>query len=144
MMLAHVVPFKGGGVEWLVGQLLRDLRKMGCRRKSNSQERPSERHIGCSQRCLETEGKNSDSTVTLVESCPKGESRSNGIAERTVQDLEGVRTHKLDLETKLKMAVGIGSSFALRGLWKTWLTSSTSFKIGHDGRTAYERLKGKT
>ena len=27
MMIAHVVPFKGGGVDWLVGQLLRDLRK---------------------------------------------------------------------------------------------------------------------
>ena len=29
MMLAHVVPLKGGGVDWLVGQLLRDLRKLG-------------------------------------------------------------------------------------------------------------------
>ena len=127
----------------LVGQLLRDLRRMGCRRKSNSQERPSERHIGCSQRCLETEGKNSDSTVTLVESSPKGESQSNGIAERTVQDLEGVRTHKLDLETKLKMAVGIGHHRI------AWLVENVAdiinkFKIGHDGRTAYERLKGKT
>ena len=28
MMLARVVPFKGGGVDWLVGQLIRDLRKM--------------------------------------------------------------------------------------------------------------------
>ena len=29
MMIAHVVPFKGGGVDWLVGQLIRDLRKIG-------------------------------------------------------------------------------------------------------------------
>ena len=29
MMLARVVPFNRGGVDWLVGQLLRDLRKMG-------------------------------------------------------------------------------------------------------------------
>ena len=33
MMIAHVVPFKGGGVDWLVGQLLRDLRKMGAHGK---------------------------------------------------------------------------------------------------------------
>ena len=25
MMLAHVVTFKGGGIDWLVGQLIRDL-----------------------------------------------------------------------------------------------------------------------
>ena len=86
----------------------------------------------------------SDSAVTFVESSPKGESQSNGIAERAVQDLEeGVRTHKLDLETKLKMAVGIGHPCI------AWLVENVAdiinkFKIGHDGRTAYERLKGKT
>ena len=31
MMIAHVVPVKGGGVDWLVGQLLRDLWKMDVR-----------------------------------------------------------------------------------------------------------------
>ena len=29
MLLAHVVPAKGGGVDWLVEQLVRDLRKLG-------------------------------------------------------------------------------------------------------------------
>ena len=33
MIIAHVVPFKGGGVDWQVGQLLRDLRKMGAHGK---------------------------------------------------------------------------------------------------------------
>ena len=28
-VVAHVVPFKGGGVDWVVSQLVRDLRKMG-------------------------------------------------------------------------------------------------------------------
>ena len=37
--------------------------------------------------------KEDDSVMTLVESSPKSESQSNGIAERAVQDLEeGVRT----------------------------------------------------
>ena len=41
-----------------------------------------------------------------------------------MQDLEeGVRTHKLDLETEIKMAVGIGNPCIA---WKTWLTLSTS------------------
>ena len=49
-----------------------------------------------------------DSAVSLVESSPKGESKSNGITERAVQDLEGVRTHKLDLKVELKSTVRIG------------------------------------
>ena len=43
MMIAHVVPFKGGGVDWLVGQLVRDLRKMGVHGKvvlESDQENP--------------------------------------------------------------------------------------------------------
>ena len=36
------------------------------------------------------------------------ESQSNGIAARAVQDLEGVRTHQLDLAAKLKTTVRIG------------------------------------
>ena len=35
MMIPHVVPFKGGGSDWLVEQLLRDLRKMGAHGKVN-------------------------------------------------------------------------------------------------------------
>ena len=93
----------------------------------------------CKQR-----GKESDSAMTLVESSPKGDSQSNGIAERAVQDLEeGVRTHKLDRETKLKMAVGIGHPCI------AWLVENVAdiinkFKIGHDGRICCERLEGKT
>ena len=70
--------------------------------------------------------KESNSAATLVESSPRGESQSNIIAERAVQDLEGVRTHQLDLET----------TFAFRGWWRTWWTLSTRFRIGHDGRSA--------
>ena len=82
----------------------------------------------CEQRVKEN-----DSAVTLVESSPKGELQSNGIAEQAVQDLEeGVRTHKLDLETKLKMAVRIGHRCT------AWLVENVAdiinkFKIGKVG-----------
>ena len=56
-IIAHVVPFKGGGVDWLVGQSLCDLRKIGCSRKAHSQKGPRERHLGCAQRRLQTEVK---------------------------------------------------------------------------------------
>ena len=51
MMLARVVPFKGGGVDWLVGQLIRDLRKILVHGKVILKSGPRERHLGCFQRC---------------------------------------------------------------------------------------------
>ena len=78
-----------------------------------------------------------------MESSPEGESQSCGIAERTVQDLEeGVRTHNLVLEAKLKTTVRISHP----GI--SWMVENVAdiikkFKIGHCGRTANERLKGK-
>ena len=139
MMTAHVVPFKGGGVDWVVAQLIRDLRKMGVHGKvvlKSDQQNPI-------LDVLNDVGRESDSAVTLVKSSPKGESQSNGIAERAVQDLEeGIRTHKLDLEAKLKTPVRISHPCI------SWMVENVAdiinkFKIGHDGRTAYERLKGK-
>ena len=58
------------------------------------------------------------------------------VSKRAPQDLEeGVRTHKFELEPKLKMAVGIGLPCI------AWLVENVAdiinkFKIGHDGRTA--------
>ena len=102
MMLAHVVPFKGGGVDWLVGQFLRDLRKMGVHGKVILKSDQENAILDILNDVCKQRRKENDSAVTLVESSPKGKSQSNGIAERAVQDLEGgVRTHKLVLETKL-------------------------------------------
>ena len=81
--------------------------------------------------------------ITLAGASPKGESQSNGVAERAVQDIEdGLRTHKLDLEGELKEQVPISHTILI------WLVEHVvdiliKFKVGHDGRTAYERLKGK-
>ena len=78
--------------------------------------------------------KENDSAVTLVESSPKGDSQSNGIAERAVQDLEGVRTHKLDLEAKLRTTVRIGHPCIA---WQVEKVADiiNKFKIGQDWRT---------
>ena len=89
-------------MDWFVGQLLRDLRKMGAHGGKVILQSDQENAIldvlndVCKQR-----GQENESAVTFVESSPKSESQSKGIAKRAVQDLEGVRTHKLDLETKL-------------------------------------------
>ena len=86
--------------------------------------------------CKQWEQEN-DSAVSLVESSPKGESKSNGITESAVQDLEGVRTHKLDLKVELKSTVRIGHRCI------AWLLKNVAdiikVKIGQDGRTAKRR-----
>ena len=95
MMLAHVVPLKGGGVDWLEGQLLRGLLKTGVLGKvilKREQENTTWDVLNnvCKQRANECE-----SAVAFVESSAQGESQSNGTAEGAVQDLEeGDRTHK--------------------------------------------------
>ena len=143
MIIAHVVPLKGGGVDWLVGQLLRDLRKMGAHGKVILKSDRENAILDVLNDVCKQRRKENDSAVTIVESSPKGESQSNGIAERAAQDLEGVRTHNLDLEAKLKTTLRIGHPCI------TWMVENVAdiinkFKIGQDGRTAYERLKGKT
>ena len=135
---------KGGGVGWLVEQLLRDLWKMSAHGKvilKSDQENAILDVLNgvCKQRVKEN-----DSAGTLVESSPKGETQSNVIADRAVQDLDdGVRTHKLDLEAKLQTTVRIGHPCIV------WMVENVAdiinkFKIGQDGRTTHERLSGKT
>ena len=61
-----------------------------------------------------------------------------------MQDLEeGFRTHKLDLETKLKTTVRIGH-LCISWAEENVADTTNKFKIDHDGRTAHERLEGKT
>ena len=65
------------------------------------------------------------------------------VSQRAEQDLEGVRTHKLNLEAKLKTTLRNGHPCI------AWMVENVAdlinkFKIGQDGRTANERLKGKT
>ena len=74
MMLCHLVPFKGGGVDWLVGQLLRDLRKMGVHGKEILESDQENAILDVLSDVCKHKGKESDSAVTLVESSPKGES----------------------------------------------------------------------
>ena len=65
MMIAHVVPFKGGGDDWLVGQLLRDLRKMGVHGKVILKSDQENAILDVLNGLCKPRGKESDSAVTL-------------------------------------------------------------------------------
>ena len=73
-----------------------------------------------------------------------GSSQSNGFIERAIQDEEGqIRTVKSDLESR--MGCTLHSSHDL----VPWLVEYAAVllnrgQVGSDGKTAYERLKGKT
>ena len=79
----------------------------------------------------------------IHEASPIGSSGSNGVIERTVQAIEGqVRTIKLALESRI--GVGIPSDHDV----VPWIveyagTIINKGQVGADGKTAYERLKGK-
>ena len=71
MMLACVVPFKGGGLDWLVRQLLRDLRKMSVHGKVILKSDQENATLDVLNDVCKRRGKESGSAVTLVESSPR-------------------------------------------------------------------------
>ena len=82
-------------------------------------------------------------TEMVPENSPKGESKSNGMIESAVRELEGmIRTTKDHIETKM------GGKLDQDSPMLAWIVESagtiiTRYRIGSDGRTAYQRLKGK-
>ena len=78
-----------------------------------------------------------------MESSKIYDSQSNGVAERAVQSVEcQVRTVLIALQKRLGVNVPVTHKIA------TWLVEHAAdllnkFAVGPDGRTAFERLKGK-
>jgi len=139
---AHVVPAKGGDVEWAVAQACRDLVKWGIRGDVvlRSDQEPALKDF-VNEMARQRGG--SGSGRTIVEHSPVRESQANGFIESGVKTLEGlVRTLKLALERRIKIVIDVQHPvFA-------WLVEHaadmyTKFYVGDDGCTAYRRLKGK-
>ena len=76
------------------------------------------------------------------ENSPKAESRSNGLAESAIRELEGmIRTVKDHIETK--MGVSIERDSPMLAWIENAGTVITKYRVGKDSRTTYQRLKGK-
>ena len=79
----------------------------------------------------------------VVENSPIHSSKSNGYIERGVQTIQGMlRTLRSALEAR--WGVQLDPEHAL---W-TWVVEYAGWpvtrgKVGHDGKTAYERIKGR-
>jgi hypothetical protein len=80
---------------------------------------------------------------TILENSPTGESQSNGLAERAVQ---AVSEHARVLRSALQNRLGavVSCHHPLMAWLVEHAASCTSrFHVGSDGKTAYERVKGK-
>ena len=134
---AHVVPSKGN-VEGVAREIVRDLDEMGISGEliiKNDQE-PALMDLVKEVRRLRKGG-------TQLEKSKKYDSQSNGAAERAVQTVEGItRTLKLVLEKRLGCQIPCAHP-VMAWLVKHGAECLNRYQVGKDGRTAYERLKGK-
>jgi hypothetical protein len=79
----------------------------------------------------------------IVETSPVGSSGSNGVVERAIRSVEQpIRVMRDALEFRA------GIKLTARHPIMTWITEYAAhllnrFEVGHDGKTAYERCKGK-
>ena len=86
---------------------------------------------------------------TMLENSPVGESRSNGLSEKAVQEVTGmIRTFLDQAEDKLNSGRNDEDKIEIKGPLIAWLiehaaSAITRAKVGMDGKTPYQRLKGK-
>ena len=137
--VAHVVPSKGSRAEWVPRQLAKDLKKMGCHGRV----------------LIRTDGENAIKDLaaevarargdlpTVLESPPPTDSKANGFAERAVRSLEEqTRVFKTAFQSSTKKVLEVD----VPGMaWLVEHSADTLNKalVGTDGRTAYERVRGR-
>ena len=161
MTLATMVPMKGASVEYPVRRTLTFLKEVGLEGADivfKSDQGPALNDLIntiAARRAAtskiekfddeEAPAGGDDRAVgrTIHESSPVGSSQSNGLIERAIQDAEGqIRTMKLDFESHL------GEQILSDHNLIPWLVEYAAVllnrgQVGQDGKTAYERLKGK-
>ena len=136
--ICRVVPGKGA-IEQVAQQEAKDLKAWGAKRFIFKSDQESSL-VALKARVAEILG--SDFEVTM-EVSPVDSHRSNGTIERAIQAMGGmVRTLKLALEKAFQWTIDPQSPIM------HWLVlfagyCLTRYEVGSDGRTPYERSKGK-
>ena len=137
MIFAHVVPRKGFAHEHGAAEMIRDIEKLGY----------SDIILKCdgeaALKTIQEAVRSRRNGKTVLENSPVGDSRSNGAAERAVQAVaEQVRVIRRGLEVRL------GLKLSCKHPVTCWLVEHcadliSKYQVGDDGKTAYERWKGK-
>jgi hypothetical protein len=134
---AHVVKSKGTDND-TAERIIKSIEKMGMNNKIilRADQEPAIQAVTQAIKKLR-------STETILEASKKYDSQSNGFAERAVQTVEGqVRAMLIALERRLQGKVSVFHRVM------TWLLEHAAdtlnkFAVASDGRTAFERVKGK-
>ena len=139
MLFAHVVPQKGGNVDWATSQTVTDIERCGYYGKVVLR---GDQEPAITDYLREVARKRYD-LETVLENSPVDDSESNGRAERAVRSIEEfTRVFKLSLEARAKCI--IEPSWAIFD-WLIEHVADVQNKclVGADGMTAYQRVKGK-
>ena len=138
MIFAHVVPRKGFADEHGAAEMIRDIEKLGY--SDIILKCDGEAALKTIQEVVRHRRENGK---TILENSPVGDSRANGAAERAVQSVsEQVRVIRRGLEQRL------GLKLSCKHPVLSWLVEHSAdliskYQVGDDGKTAYERWKGK-
>ena len=138
-VLAHVVPRKGTEFAWVASQLERDVKRFGYhgRLVVKTDQEPAILDL------MRNLARRRAQAPTIIEKSKAYDSQSNGRAENAVRRVEEqVRTMKLALEA------AVGTPLDVHHPAFAWLVEHaadivTKCAVGRDGRTPYERIKGK-
>ena len=137
MILANVVPRKCMIHEHGDKSMLDDLEKLGYKEiilKCDGE--PALKNV-------QSEVQRRRGPQTLVENSVPGDSKTNGAAERAVKAVgEQVRVLRAGLQARLGMVVRT-SHLMLTWLFQHAAHCLSKYQVGEDGKTAYERPKGK-
>ena len=135
-VFSHVVPCKGTSQQYPIAQSVDDIEQLGHAKlilKSDQEPAILDLRDTIIARCKEKK-------ISIIpENSPTGESQSNGVIERAIQDVEGmIRTLKDQLECSYNLHLESGHPVL------SWLVHHAGvllsrFQIGVDGNTAYER-----
>ena len=139
-LLSFLVKQKGAAYEYVVKRAIAFLKELGHVNNKiiikTDQESPIR---AVAEKIAESRGEGQ----TILEHSPVRSSGSNGIIERGIKEVEyQIRCMKSALDERLGISINAGSNIL------PWLIEYASvllnrYMVGKDGKTAYERLKGK-
>ena len=142
MKLASAMPSKSTG-NFIAKRILAFMREVGCEHgvvTIKSDQEPAMKAIVSEVGRLRAAAGGGRMTVEMS---PVGQSQSNGIAERAIQSVEGqARVMKNALEDRL--GVRLPAKHPIMPWLFEWSALVLNrYEVGKDGRTSYERCKGK-
>ena len=140
MVMASVVPVKGSSHQFLARRVRAFLNELGYENLDVTIKTDQEPAIkDLVNEVIKLRG----TAKTMKEESPVGSSASNGVIERGVQTVEGqIRVIKNALEERLKIKIP-GTHCILSWMVEFSGVLVNRYEVGKDGRTPYERSRGK-